>query len=55
MARCTIQGVTTMFDEMDKNHDGVLSFEEFREGTRKDQSLLNALQMYNPGAATTPK
>merc|ERR1719272_1020650 len=40
--------VDTMFLAMDKNKDGVLSFEEFREGTRKDQSLLNALQMYNP-------
>ena len=34
--------VDTMFAAMDKNKDGVLSFEEFREGTRKDQSLLNA-------------
>ena len=43
--------VNTMFAAMDKNNDGVLSFEEFREGTRKDQSLLKALQMYNPGSA----
>jgi hypothetical protein len=40
-----------MFKEMDKNEDGVLSFVEFREGTRSDKTLLAALEMYNSAPA----
>ncbi|XP_064650371.1 neuronal calcium sensor 1-like isoform X2 [Lineus longissimus] len=39
--------VDRIFDIMDKNNDDMLSFEEFREGSKADASILQAMTMYN--------
>ncbi|KAI8869467.1 neuronal calcium sensor 1b [Ramicandelaber brevisporus] len=39
--------VDKIFETMDKNKDGKLTFEEFQEGAKKDPAILHALQLYN--------
>eukprot|EP00039_Didymoeca_costata_P021117 m.343474 g.343474 ORF g.343474 m.343474 type:complete len:187 (-) comp22882_c0_seq1:166-726(-) len=41
------QVVDNMFQKMDKNADGFLSFEEFRDGTKQDPGLLKALTHFS--------
>jgi len=39
--------VTKIFDLMDKNHDGRLSMDEFREGSKQDPTIVQALSLYD--------
>ncbi|KAI9352289.1 EF-hand [Zopfochytrium polystomum] len=39
--------VAKIFDQMDRNNDGKLDFEEFRDGSKLDPTILNALSLYN--------
>jgi Ca2+-binding EF-hand superfamily protein len=38
--------VNKIFDAMDTNKDGKLSFDEFKEGSRHDPTILNTLSLY---------
>ncbi|KAI8799635.1 calcium-binding protein NCS-1 [Cladochytrium replicatum] len=38
--------VQKIFDVMDLDQDGKLTMEEFREGSKKDPSIINALSLY---------
>ncbi|XP_046362231.1 neuronal calcium sensor 1-like [Haliotis cracherodii] len=40
--------VNKIFDQMDLNHDGMLTKEEFREGSRNDPWIVQALSMEIP-------
>lgn len=37
--------VDKIFDQMDKNHDDRLTLEEFREGSKADPRIVQALSM----------
>lgn len=37
--------VDKIFDEMDKNHDNKLTIEEFREGSKADPRIVQALSL----------
>ncbi|XP_065829578.1 neuronal calcium sensor 1-like isoform X2 [Oscarella lobularis] len=41
------QRVDKIFKTMDKNHDDLLTFEEFREGTKQDPTVVQALSLYD--------
>ncbi|KAL7749183.1 Calcium-binding protein NCS-1 [Sorochytrium milnesiophthora] len=39
--------VAKIFELMDKDHDGLLSMQEFKEGSKNDPSILQALNLYD--------
>jgi len=39
--------VNKIFTLMDKNHDGKLSMDEFREGSKQDPTIVQALSLYD--------
>lgn len=39
--------VQKIFAMMDKDENGSLSLEEFREGSQKDQTIVSALSLYD--------
>lgn len=41
--------VDKIFDQMDKNHDDRLTLEEFREGSKADPRIVQALSMGGGG------
>uniref|UniRef100_T1HTA2 EF-hand domain-containing protein n=1 Tax=Rhodnius prolixus TaxID=13249 RepID=T1HTA2_RHOPR len=43
--------VDKIFDQMDKNHDDRLTLEEFREGSKADPRIVQALSMGSGGGA----
>jgi hypothetical protein len=50
--------VDKIFDQMDKNHDDRLTLEEFREGSKADPRIVQALSLgdggqHHPGAASS--
>nr|XP_037270333.1 frequenin-1-like [Rhipicephalus microplus] len=40
--------VDKIFDQLDKNHDNRLTLEEFREGSKQDPKIVQALSLYAP-------
>ncbi|XP_023232642.1 frequenin-1-like [Centruroides sculpturatus] len=40
--------VDRIFEQLDKNHDNQLSLEEFKEGSRQDPKIVQALTLYAP-------
>ncbi|XP_067134074.1 frequenin-2-like [Centruroides vittatus] len=42
------QRVDRIFDQLDKNHDNKLSLEEFKEGSKHDPKIIQALTLYAP-------
>ncbi|XP_076340316.1 frequenin-2-like isoform X2 [Tachypleus tridentatus] len=38
--------VDKIFEQLDKNHDNKLSMEEFREGSKQDPKIVQALSLY---------
>ncbi|XP_013792834.2 frequenin-1-like, partial [Limulus polyphemus] len=40
--------VDKIFEQLDKNNDNQLSIEEFREGSKKDPKIVQALSLYAP-------
>jgi hypothetical protein len=41
--------VDKIFDQMDKNHDDRLTLEEFREGSKADPRIVQALSLGDGG------
>jgi hypothetical protein len=41
--------VDKIFDQMDKNHDDRLTLEEFREGSKADPRIVQALSLGDAG------
>lgn len=39
--------VKKIFAAMDKNEDGSLNMEEFKEGSRRDETIVSALSLYD--------
>lgn len=39
--------VNKIFAAMDKNSDDVLTFDEFKEGSKNNPSIISALQLYD--------
>lgn len=39
--------VTKLFESMDKNKDQELTYEEFKEGAKRDPSIISALSLYD--------
>lgn len=42
------QRVDRIFDQLDKNHDNKLSLDEFKEGSKHDPKIVQALTLYAP-------
>ena len=40
--------VDRIFEQLDKNHDNKLSLEEFKEGSKQDPKIVQALSLYAP-------
>ncbi|XP_013782512.1 frequenin-1-like [Limulus polyphemus] len=40
--------VNKIFQHLDKNHDDKLTLEEFREGSKADEKIIQALSLYSP-------
>ncbi|XP_076353804.1 frequenin-1-like isoform X1 [Tachypleus tridentatus] len=40
--------VDKIFQHLDKNHDDKLTLEEFREGSKADEKIVQALSLYSP-------
>ncbi|XP_013775266.1 frequenin-1-like isoform X2 [Limulus polyphemus] len=40
--------VDKIFQHLDKNHDDKLTLEEFREGSKGDEKIVQALSLYSP-------
>ncbi|XP_074598897.1 frequenin-1-like [Brevipalpus obovatus] len=40
--------VNRIFDQLDKNHDNKLTLEEFKEGSKQDPKIVQALSLYAP-------
>jgi Ca2+-binding EF-hand superfamily protein len=45
--RTAKQRVDRVFSMMDKNHDDLLTLEEFKEGSKQDPSVVQALSLYD--------
>ena len=43
----SLQRVDKIFALMDLNHDHQLTFEEFKEGSKKDPTIVQALSLYD--------
>lgn len=39
--------VSKLFTMMDKDKDGSLDLEEFKEGSKKDETIVSALSLYD--------
>lgn len=39
--------VRKLFDMMDTDHNGEISYEEFREGSKKEDTIMSALNLYD--------
>ena len=42
---CTKQFVDELFERMDKNHDELLTLEEFKDGCKTDSRIVSALSV----------